>query len=65
MITSIRTALAGCYVLEREVGRGATAVVYAGRDLKHGRRVALKVIESSVVSTSGRRPGGCPIECRQ
>lgn len=53
MLTSIRTALAGRYVLEREVGRGATAVVYAARDLKHGRRVALKVINSSVVSTPG------------
>jgi eukaryotic-like serine/threonine-protein kinase len=55
MLTSIRTALAGRYVLERELGRGASAVVYAARDLKHGRRVALKVIEADVVSTLGTR----------
>lgn len=53
MPTSIRTALAGRYVLERELGHGATAGVYAARDLKHGRRVALKVIEHDVVSTLG------------
>ncbi|MGH7465984.1 MAG: serine/threonine-protein kinase, partial [Longimicrobiales bacterium] len=55
MLTSIRSALAGRYVLEREMGRGSTAVVYAARDLKHGRRVALKVIESDVVSTLGTK----------
>ena len=53
MLTNIRTALAGRYVLEREVGRGATAVVYAARELKHGRRVALKVINSNVLSPPG------------
>lgn len=53
MLANIRTALAGRYVLERELGRGATAVVYAARDLKHGRRVALKVINSSILSAPG------------
>jgi tRNA A-37 threonylcarbamoyl transferase component Bud32 len=49
----IRSALAGHYVLERILGRGATAAVYAARDLKHGRRVALKVLEPAVASTLG------------
>ncbi|HEX2166021.1 MAG TPA: protein kinase, partial [Longimicrobiales bacterium] len=53
MLTSVRSALAGRYVLEREIGRGSTAVVYAARDLKHGRRIAIKVIESDVVSRVG------------
>ncbi|MBR9991093.1 MAG: serine/threonine protein kinase [Gemmatimonadetes bacterium] len=54
MSSRIRAALAGRYVLERELGRGSTAVVHAARDLKHGRRVALKVIEPDVVSTLGK-----------
>jgi eukaryotic-like serine/threonine-protein kinase len=53
MLSHIRSALAGRYVIERSLGRGATASVYAARDLKHGRRVALKVIEPDVVSTLG------------
>ncbi|HEX6134624.1 MAG TPA: protein kinase, partial [Longimicrobiales bacterium] len=55
MLTSIRAALAGRYVLEREIGRGSAAVVYAARDLKHGRAVALKVIRSDVVNAVGTR----------
>lgn len=53
MLRRVRTALASRYAVERERGRGATATVYAARDLKHGRRVALKVIEPDVVSTVG------------
>src|ERR1700693_3193063 len=37
-------ALAGRYSIERELGRGATAIVYLARDLKHDRQVALKVL---------------------
>ncbi|MBR9988129.1 MAG: protein kinase [Gemmatimonadetes bacterium] len=51
MLTKIRAALAGRYVLEREIGRGSSASVYAARELKHGRRVALKVIAADVVNT--------------
>ena len=36
-------ALADRYAIEREVGRGGMATVYLARDLKHGRRVAIKV----------------------
>lgn len=32
------------YTVEREIGRGGMATVYAARDTKHGRRVALKVL---------------------
>ncbi|MGH7463818.1 MAG: serine/threonine-protein kinase, partial [Longimicrobiales bacterium] len=53
MLRRVRTALASRYAVERERGRGATATVYVARDLKHGRRVALKVIEPDVVSTVG------------
>ncbi|MEX1184751.1 MAG: serine/threonine-protein kinase [Gemmatimonadota bacterium] len=53
MLTGVRSALAGRYAVERELGRGATAIVYAARDLKHGRRVALKVVEPHVATTLG------------
>lgn len=40
----VREALAGSYTIEREVGRGGMAVVYLAHDLRHDRRVALKVL---------------------
>ncbi|HUF68764.1 MAG TPA: serine/threonine-protein kinase [Longimicrobiales bacterium] len=44
-------ALAGRYVIEREVGRGASSVVFLARDLKLDRDVALKVLDSEVASS--------------
>lgn len=44
---ALQEALAGRYVLERELGRGGTAAVYLARDIRHGRLVALKVLESA------------------
>ncbi|HEY0778552.1 MAG TPA: serine/threonine-protein kinase, partial [Gemmatirosa sp.] len=41
---ALRSALAGRYAVERELGRGGTATVYLARDLRHGRPVALKVL---------------------
>jgi serine/threonine-protein kinase len=38
------TALAGRYVIERELGRGGMATVYLADDLKHHRKVAIKVL---------------------
>ena len=40
----MREALAGRYLIEREIGRGGMAVVYLAQDLRHDRRVALKVL---------------------
>jgi eukaryotic-like serine/threonine-protein kinase len=44
MLKRLKDALAGRYRLDREVGSGGMAVVYLAEDLKHGRRVALKVL---------------------
>jgi serine/threonine-protein kinase len=40
----LREAVADRYAVERELGRGGMAVVYLARDLRHGRRVAIKVL---------------------
>jgi eukaryotic-like serine/threonine-protein kinase len=40
----LRTALGDRYVLEEEIGRGGAATVYLAEDVKHGRKVAVKVL---------------------
>src|SRR5687767_2417235 len=40
----VAAELSDRYRIVREVGRGANAVVYLAEDLKHGRRVALKIL---------------------
>ena len=49
-----RAALTDRYVIERELGRGAMATVFLGRDVKHGREVAVKVLDPHVASAIGR-----------
>src|SRR3954463_4711199 len=44
----LRTAIADRYEIERELGHGAMATVYLARDLKHDRRVAVKVMRDDV-----------------
>ncbi len=49
----LQSALAGSYVLERELGRGGMATVYLGTDQKHHRLIALKVLHPDVASVVG------------
>ena len=44
-------SLAARYVIERELGVGATARVYLARDAKHGRRVALKILRPELAGS--------------
>jgi eukaryotic-like serine/threonine-protein kinase len=44
VLDRLQSALANRYLLERELGRGGMATVYLAHDLKHDRRVALKVL---------------------
>ncbi|HEY0243274.1 MAG TPA: protein kinase, partial [Gemmatimonadaceae bacterium] len=44
------------YSIEREIGRGGMATVYLARDIRHGNRVALKILTSDFASmVSGER----------
>jgi serine/threonine protein kinase/dienelactone hydrolase len=47
----LNAALAGRYSIEREIERGGMAVVYLAEDLKHPRRVAVKVLQRSLSAT--------------
>ena len=40
----LSTALADRYRIEREIGEGGMATVYLAEDLKHKRKVAVKVL---------------------
>jgi eukaryotic-like serine/threonine-protein kinase len=47
------TALAGRYAIVRELGRGGMATVYLADDLKHRRKVAIKVLHPELGSLLG------------
>ena len=53
ILAPLRTALAGRYELEHEIGQGAFATVYLARDTRHDRRVALKVLNADPESQTG------------
>jgi eukaryotic-like serine/threonine-protein kinase len=46
-------SLADRYRIEREVGAGGMATVYLAEDLKHGRRVAIKVLRPDLAAVIG------------
>ena len=52
-IGPIRTAVAGRYEIQREIGQGAFATVYLARDLRHDRSVAFKVLNADPTSETG------------
>ncbi len=49
----LAAALADRYRVERELGQGGMATVYLAEDLKHHRRVALKVLRPELAATLG------------
>jgi len=49
----LAAALADRYLLEEALGRGATATVYLAQDVRHGRRVALKVLHAALGQALG------------
>ncbi len=49
----LKTALADRYAIEREIGAGGMATVYLAEDLRHGRKVAVKVLRPDLAATLG------------
>jgi serine/threonine protein kinase len=54
-LNQLRAELAGRYEVEQELGRGGMAVVYLAKDLRHQRRVAIKVLRSDLGSSGSER----------
>ena len=52
-ITRLNAALQGRYRIEREIGEGGMATVYLAKDLKHERKVALKVLKPELAAVVG------------
>ena len=52
-ITRLNAALSGRYAIERELGEGGMATVYLADDLKHERKVALKVLKPELAALVG------------
>ena len=49
----LAAALADRYEIDREIGRGGMATVYLARDVKHDRRVAVKVLHPDLAAALG------------
>jgi len=52
-IERLATALADRYTIERELGAGGMATVYLAQDLKHDRKVAIKVLKPELAAVLG------------
>lgn len=52
-LTRLQVALTGRYTVEVELGRGGMATVYLASDLKHHRRVAIKVLRPEIAAALG------------
>jgi serine/threonine-protein kinase len=52
-IPRLNAALEGRYRIERELGEGGMATVYLADDLKHERKVALKVLKPELAAVVG------------
>ncbi len=52
-IARLNAALEGRYRVEREIGEGGMATVYLAEDLRHERKVALKVLKPELAAVVG------------
>src|SRR5512132_4058181 len=53
VVAALNAALAGRYQVEREIGAGGMATVYLARDLRHNRKVALKLLKAELRAVLG------------
>src|SRR3990172_6333126 len=51
--TQLNAALSGRYVIERELGAGGMATVYLAHDVRHHRKVALKLLRPELSAILG------------
>ncbi len=49
----LKAALAGQFAIEREIGAGGMAIVYLAQDLRHKRKVAVKVLRPELAAVVG------------
>src|SRR5215472_2019009 len=53
LLPQLNSSLGGRYAIDREIGRGGMATVYVARDVRHDRRVALKVLNPELGALLG------------
>ena len=53
VLTRLAGALADQYRIERELGHGGMATVYLAHDVKHDRKVAVKVLKPELAAVLG------------
>jgi len=53
LLTQLQSALSDRYALDREIGAGGMATVFLAQDLRHSRRVALKVLRPELAAVIG------------
>ena len=53
LLNRLKTALADRYAIQEEIGAGGMATVYIAEDLKHPRKVAVKVLRTELAVTLG------------
>ncbi len=52
-LENLRAALAGRYEIDRELGHGGMATVYLADDVRHQRKVAVKVLRPDLAAALG------------
>ncbi len=53
ILTRLQSALSGRYEVRRELGRGGMGQVFEARDVKHGRSVAIKILDPELAAAIG------------
>src|SRR3954468_6046980 len=53
ILDALREALKDRYRVDKQIGRGGMATVYSAEDLRHERRVAIKVLSPDLAASLG------------